>query len=37
MSFAVGPAWYRDPETNEVLSAFQEAAEFVGRDLDSLP
>ncbi|MCL6753625.1 DUF4935 domain-containing protein [Nostoc sp. CCCryo 231-06] len=29
-------AWYRDPDTNEIKSAWASSAEFVGRDLDNL-
>ena len=29
-------AWYKDPETNEIKSAWHSAAEFIGRNLDDL-
>lgn len=31
-----GPAWYRDPTTQEVKSAWQGSAEFIGRHVDEL-
>jgi hypothetical protein len=32
----VGPSWYRDISTGEILPAWSESAEFVGRDLNLL-
>lgn len=32
-----GPAWYRDPETGEIKSAWGASAEFIGRHLDEIP
>ncbi len=29
-------AWYRDPDTNEIKSAWSSSAEFVGQDLENL-
>lgn len=29
-------AWYRDPDTNEIKSAWEEAAEFIGRNIDEI-
>jgi hypothetical protein len=31
-----GPAWYRDPETNDVKQAWISSAEFIGRHLDDI-
>ncbi|MGB8313578.1 MAG: hypothetical protein WCE69_03740 [Aestuariivirga sp.] len=31
-----GPAWYRDPETNEIRSAWLSSTEFIGRHLDDI-
>jgi hypothetical protein len=31
-----GPAWYRDPKTNELKEAWKSSAEFIGRHLDEV-
>lgn len=36
MSRVIGKTWYRDPDTNQIVPAWTQAAEFVGRNLETL-
>jgi hypothetical protein len=36
MSKTWGPLWYKDPQTDEMKSAWSSSAEFVGRNLEDI-
>lgn len=36
LDFVIGPSWYRDLESGQVVQAWGQSAEFVGRNLDDV-